>query len=52
MIQQDKAHAKTIDEMLTAISREHEFFKSLDGILNTQSNMIVVYYLRYQMLRL
>ncbi|MCZ6909825.1 MAG: hypothetical protein O7C56_01780, partial [Rickettsia endosymbiont of Ixodes persulcatus] len=33
MIQQDKAHAKTIDEMLTAISREHEFFKSLDGKL-------------------
>ncbi|WP_231569359.1 AAA family ATPase [Rickettsia endosymbiont of Ixodes pacificus] len=33
MIQQDKAHAKTIDEMLTAISREHEFFKSLDGNL-------------------
>ncbi len=33
VIQQDKANAKTADEMLTAISREHEFFKSLDGNL-------------------
>ncbi|WP_342225261.1 hypothetical protein [Rickettsia endosymbiont of Urophora cardui] len=32
-IRQDKVDAKTIDEMLTAISREHEFFKSLDGNL-------------------
>lgn len=30
---QDKVDAKTTDEMLTAISREHEFFKSLDGKL-------------------
>ena len=30
-IRQDKVDAKTTDEMLTAISREHEFFKSLDG---------------------
>lgn len=29
----DKVSAKTADEMLTAISREHEFFKSLDGKL-------------------
>lgn len=29
----DKVSAKTIDEMLTVISREHEFFKSLDGKL-------------------
>ncbi|MCZ6902680.1 MAG: hypothetical protein O7C58_00145 [Rickettsia endosymbiont of Ixodes persulcatus] len=33
MVQQDKANAKTSDEMLVAISREHEFFKSLDGKL-------------------
>ncbi|BBJ31058.1 hypothetical protein RAS_01670 [Rickettsia asiatica] len=33
VIQQDKANAKTADEVLTAISREHEFFKSLDGKL-------------------
>jgi hypothetical protein len=32
-IRQDKVDAKTADEMLTAISREHEFFKSLDGKL-------------------
>ncbi|WP_134820390.1 MobA/MobL family protein [Rickettsia conorii] len=32
-IRQDKVDAKTTDEMLTAISREHEFFKSLDGKL-------------------
>lgn len=32
-IKQDKVDAKTTDEMLTAISREHEFFKSLDGKL-------------------
>ncbi len=32
-IKQDKVNAKTTDEMLTAISREHEFFKSLDGKL-------------------
>ncbi|MFP3011437.1 MAG: MobA/MobL family protein [Rickettsia sp.] len=32
-IQQDKVDAKTTDEMLTAISREHEFFKSLNGKL-------------------
>ncbi|MCX4084207.1 DUF6371 domain-containing protein [Rickettsia hoogstraalii] len=32
-IRQDKVDAKTPDEMLTAISREHEFFKSLDGKL-------------------
>ncbi|MCC8419304.1 MAG: hypothetical protein LN590_07335 [Rickettsia endosymbiont of Glossina mortisans submortisans] len=30
-IRQDKVDAKTTDEMLTAIGREHEFFKSLDG---------------------
>ncbi|KJW02640.1 hypothetical protein REIP_0652 [Rickettsia endosymbiont of Ixodes pacificus] len=33
VIQQDKEKAKTTDEMLSAISREHEFFKSLDGWL-------------------
>lgn len=33
MIQQDQVNAKTADEMLTAISCEHEFFKSLDGNL-------------------
>uniref|UniRef100_UPI002115AF72 hypothetical protein n=1 Tax=Rickettsia sp. TH2014 TaxID=1967503 RepID=UPI002115AF72 len=32
-IRQDKVDAKTTDEMLTAIGREHEFFKSLDGKL-------------------
>lgn len=32
-IRQDKVDAKTTDEMLTAISREHEFFKSLNGKL-------------------
>ena len=32
-IRQDKVNAKTTDEMLTVISREHEFFKSLDGKL-------------------
>lgn len=32
-IRQDKVDAKTTDEMLTAISREHEFFKSIDGKL-------------------
>lgn len=32
-IRQDKVDSKTTDEMLTAISREHEFFKSLDGKL-------------------
>jgi len=32
-IRQDKVDAKTPDEMLIAISREHEFFKSLDGKL-------------------
>ena len=33
VVQQDKANAKTADEMLAAISREHEFFKSIDGNL-------------------
>jgi ATP-dependent exoDNAse (exonuclease V) alpha subunit len=32
-IRQDKVDAKTTDEMLTVISREHAFFKSLDGKL-------------------
>jgi hypothetical protein len=32
-IRQDKVDAKNTDEMFTAISREHEFFKSLDGKL-------------------
>jgi hypothetical protein len=32
-IREEKGNAKTVDEMLTAISREHEFFKSLDGKL-------------------
>ncbi|WP_241760973.1 toprim domain-containing protein, partial [Rickettsia endosymbiont of Ixodes scapularis] len=33
VIQQEKENANTTDEMLTVISREHEFFKSLDGNL-------------------
>ncbi|ARD88220.1 hypothetical protein A3305_07605 (plasmid) [Rickettsia amblyommatis] len=51
VMQQDKVKAKTADEMLTAVSREHEFYKSLDGSLNMQRSMIIVYYLRSQMLK-
>ncbi|WP_341790059.1 hypothetical protein [Rickettsia endosymbiont of Polydrusus tereticollis] len=44
-IQQDKVNAKTTDEMLTAISREHEFFKSLDG--NIQYRQLNNQYINY-----
>ncbi len=44
-IRQDKVDAKTTDEMLTAISREHEFFKSLDGnIQYRQANNQYIHY--------
>ena len=44
-IRQDKVDAKTTDEIFTAISREHEFFKSLDG--NIQYRQINNQYINY-----